>query len=124
TDVVDDDDDLRIARLARIETKIAGAARDDQTNVAPAGIRGDRTIDRVHHLLAIHRNLESNSAGTFVEPIDVLAEPKDLTVVDADAFEHSIAVKQAVVVNADLGIRLVEEFSVDVDLGRHGRLRF
>ena len=33
-DVVDDDDDLRIGRLARVEAEVAGAARDDQADVA------------------------------------------------------------------------------------------
>ena len=32
-DVVDDDDDLRVA-LARVEAELAGAARDDQADVA------------------------------------------------------------------------------------------
>ncbi len=47
-------------------------------------------------------------AGAVVETVDVLAEAEDLAMVDADAFEDAVAVKQAMVVNADLGVGLVE----------------
>ena len=56
-------------------------------------------------------------ASALVEAIDVLAQAEDLAVVDADALEDAVAVEQAVVVDADLGVRLVEELAVDVDLG-------
>jgi hypothetical protein len=47
----------------------------------------------------------------------VLAEAEDLAVVDADALEDAVAVEQPVVVDADLGVGLVEQLAVDVDLG-------
>ena len=43
-------------------------------------------------------------------------EAEDLAGVDADALEDAVAVEQAVVVDADLGVGLVEELAVDVDL--------
>ena len=55
----------------------------------------------------------------FVQPVDVLVEAEDLAAVDADAFEDAVAVEQAVVVDADLGVFLRNELAVDVDLSRH-----
>src|SRR5207302_9645819 len=65
---------------------------------------------------------EPKGAGAVVQPLDVLAEPKDLAAVDADALEDAVAVEEAVVVDADLGVGLVEKLAVDVDPGCHDRL--
>ena len=42
---------------------------------------------------------------------------EDLAGVDADALEDAVAIEHAMVVDADLGIRLVVELAADVDLG-------
>ena len=44
-------------------------------------------------------------------------QAEDFAVVDADALEDAVAVEEAVIVDADLGVGLVEELAVDVDLG-------
>jgi hypothetical protein len=41
---------------------------------------------------------------------------EDLAVVNADALEDAVAVKKAVVVDADFGIGFVAQLAVDVDL--------
>ena len=48
------------------------------------------------------------------------SDSEDLAVVDADALEDAVAVEQAVVVDADLGVGFVEELAVDPDLKFHG----
>jgi hypothetical protein len=45
---------------------------------------------------------------------------EDFAPIDADAFEDAVAVEQAVVVDADLGVFLVVEFAVDPDFEGHG----
>ena len=75
--------------------------------------------DRGRHLLAFHRNLEMNSLGRFVEPIDVLLEPEDPPGVSPDPLEHAVAVEQAMIEDADLGVGLVVQLAADVDLGAH-----
>ena len=45
--------------------------------------------------------------GRVVEPVDVLLEPEDPAGVGADALEDAVAVEQAVIEDADLGVGLV-----------------
>ena len=47
-------------------------------------------------------------------------QPEDLAAVAADALEHAVAVEQAVIVDADLGVFFVVELAGDVDFQRHG----
>ena len=77
----------------------------------------DRAGDGLGHLLAAERDFQLDVPGALVEPVDVLAEAEDLAVVNADAFEDAVAVEQAVIVDADLGVGFVVELAVDVDLG-------
>src|SRR5207244_2441293 len=67
------------------------------------------------------RDFELDRAGALEQPLDVGAQAEDLARVYADALEDAVAVEQAVVVDADLGIRLVVNLAVDVDLGWHER---
>jgi hypothetical protein len=51
----------RIFALLRIQTEVANAARDDQTNVTVAQmILPDRFKQRLRHFLPGHGNLETN----------------------------------------------------------------
>ena len=58
-----------------------------------------------------------DALGRFVEPVDVLLEPEDPARVGPDPLEDAVAVEQAVIEDADLGVGLVEELAADVDLG-------
>src|SRR6516165_6678350 len=117
-DVIDDDDDLRIGRLARIEAQRAGPAGDDEANIAVAFLVDlDGMVDGFGHLLAAHGDLEPDGARALIQSVDVFLEPEDLAVVNADAFEDAVAVEEAMVVDADLGVVLVVELAVDVDFG-------
>ena len=60
--------------------------------------------------------------GRFVEPIDVLLEPEDPARVRPDPLEDAVAVEQAVIEDADLGVGLVVELAADIDLGAHRRI--
>ena len=51
--------------------------------------------------------VEPDRLGRLPQPLDVLVEPEDLAAVAADALEDAVAVEQAVVVDADLGVFLV-----------------
>jgi len=57
--------------------------------------------------------------ATFEKAVDVLFEAKNLPLVDANALENAVAVQQAMVIDADPGVRLVEQLAVDVNLGCH-----
>src|SRR5262249_5383278 len=119
-DVVDDDDHLRVAGLARVQPQVAGAARHQRPDVAVLlARRPDPAGDRLHHLLARQRDLELDSAGALEQAVHVGPEPEDLAGVNADALEDAVAVEQSVVVDADLGVGLVVDLAVDVDLGCH-----
>jgi len=53
----------------------------------------------------------------------VLVEAEHLASVGADAFEHTVAVEQTVIVDADLRVFLVVQLSADVilsDMSRSG----
>ena len=50
--------------------------------------------------------------------VQVFFHAKDAAIVKANAFENAVAVKQAVIEDRNLGVGLVEKFSVDVDLQR------
>ena len=50
-------------------------------------------------------------------------EAEDFAAVAAQAFEDAVAVQQAVVVDADLGVFLRNELAADVDLSRHASWR-
>src|SRR5262249_17191710 len=109
-------------RLARIEAQRAGTSRDERADVA-VGLLVDRdgVVDGLGHLLGRQRDFELDGASALVEPGDVLFQLERLARVDADAFEDAVAVEQAVIVDADLGVRFIEELAVDVDLGTgHG----
>ncbi len=47
---------------------------------------------------------------------------EDFAAVNADALENAVAVEQAVIVHADLGVFLVVEFAVDPDFEGHWEL--
>src|SRR5207249_10859565 len=48
--------------------------------------------------------------------VDVLAEAENLALVDANPLEDPVAVEKPMIVDADFGVRFVEELAVDVDL--------
>ena len=50
-------------------------------------------------------------------------EAEDLAAVAADALEDAVAVEQAVVVDADLGVFLLVQFAVDVNFQAHGDIK-
>src|SRR5262249_12964106 len=86
--VVHDDDDLRIARFARIQAEIAGPGGDDQADVTVALIVCfDRAGNRLHHLFTMKGDFELDAPGSLIEPIDVFAQTEDLRVVNPDTFE-------------------------------------
>ena len=49
----------------------------------------------------------------------MLVEAKDLAAVAAQPLEDAIAIEQAMIVDADLGVFFVEQATVDVNLERH-----
>jgi hypothetical protein len=59
------------------------------------------------------------SARRVEEPVDVLLEPEDAALVEADALEDAVAVQESVIEDGDLCVCLVVEGAVDVDL-EHG----
>ena len=119
-DVVGDDDDLRVGGLAGVEAQAAGSAGDDDADVGVDElVVGESIPDRGGHFLAFHRDLEMDSQGRFVEAVDVLLEAEDPPGISANALEDAVAVEQAVIEDADLGVRFVEELAADIDLGVH-----
>ena len=68
-------------------------------------------------------DFQPDGLGRVPQPVEVLGQAEDLAAVAADALEHAVAVEQAVVVDADLGVFLVVELAVDVDFQGHGDIR-
>ena len=58
-----------------------------------------------------------NALGRFVQAIDVLLEPEDPAGVGPDPLEDAVAVEQAMIEDADLGVGFVVELAADIDLG-------
>ena len=52
----------------------------------------------------------------LVEAVDVLLAEEDAAMVDADAFEHAVAVEETVVEDGDLRLGFRVELAVDKDL--------
>ena len=48
----------------------------------------------------------------------MFVEPKDVALVEADAFEDAVALKKAVVEDRDFGVSFRIKFSVDIDFHR------
>src|SRR5262249_5001898 len=77
--------------------------------------------DGVGHLLPADRDLEKDPLGRFVEAVDVLLEAGEPSGIRADSFEDAVALKQTMVEDADLCVRLLIQLSTHVDLGAHRR---
>ncbi len=72
-------------------------------------------------LLGGSRGSQADAHGGIEEAAEMGVAFEDLAAIDADALEDAVAVEQTVVVDADLGVVLVEEFAVDPDLQGHVR---
>src|SRR5262249_31713532 len=106
--------------LARIDPQVAGSASHHQANVAVAlGVGGYRGDDRLAHLFPIHGNFQADGAGAIVKTIDMAFQAEDFSFLNANPFEDAVAVKQPVVVHADLGVRFVVQLAADEDFGSH-----
>src|SRR5439155_14844716 len=104
------------------EAEITGPARHHWANVAVLLVVDlDGAEDRLDHLLFRQRDFQLDVPGALEQALDVFLEAEDLAVVDADALENAVAIEQAVVVDAALGVGFVVILAVDVDLGCHGR---
>ena len=106
-DLVGDDDDLRVGRLARVEAEAARAAGDDDADVASVSLLAATVVD--DRLAISSRGIGISGGSTWADSYSrstCSLEPEDPAGVDADALEHAVAVEQAVVVDADLGVAL------------------
>ena len=107
-DLIGDDDHLRMAAAIRIETQRAGAAGHDQADVAVLDAVGrERVVDGLGHRLFGDRNFQPDRLGRIPQPFEVLLQAEHFAAVAAHALEHAVAVEQAVIVDADLGVFLV-----------------
>ncbi len=119
-DRVGDHDHRRDRAFRGIQPEIADAARDDQPDVAILEAVGiDGFFHRRANRIARDRDRKSDRFGRREEPVQVLFAFENPPVVDANAFEYAVAVKQTVVVDADLGVGLIVKLSVDPDFQLH-----
>ncbi len=119
-DLVGDDDDLRVAAPVGIEAQRADAPGHHHADVTVLNaVDGQRVLDRLGHLLSGHGDFQPNHFGRVPQAFQVLGHAEHFAGVTADAFEHAVAIKQTVIVDADLGVFFVVELSVDVDFQGH-----
>src|SRR5215203_4615261 len=96
-DVIDNDDDLRIAASARIEAKRPGPARDDRADITIALIvKRDGVVNRLDHFLLRDGHFKLDAASAFEQPRDVFLELERLARIDTDALEDAVAIEQRV----------------------------
>ena len=108
------------AQLVGVEPQGADAAGDDHADVAVLdAVDGQGLLDGLGHFLLAHGDGQPDGLGRIPQPVEVGLQAEDLAAVAADALEDAVAVEQAVVVDADLGVFFVVELAVDVDLQRH-----
>ena len=116
-----DDEDGRFFATARIQPESADAARDDEAHVAIAQfIRPDGFDGGFHHFRPRHRDFQQNGLGGIKEPVNVFLQFEHPAVVSADALEHAITVKQAVVEHGDFCVALAEIFAINKDFHAAG----
>ena len=120
-DVGHDDDHRGPHALPRVETEIAGAARDHQPDVSIfLAVLAHGPAHRLGHLGLRQRDVERDGARGGVEPIEMRVQAEDAAVVDADALEDAVAVQETVVEHRH-GRRLAgPHLSIDVD--QHDRV--
>src|SRR5207237_858164 len=70
---------------------------------------------------AAHGNLKVNGPGRMIQPVDVLLEAEDPAGVRPDPLEDAVAIEQAVVEHADLGVALLVKLATDINLRAHAR---
>jgi hypothetical protein len=111
-----DADHAGLGAQVGVESQIAHAAADDQTDVAVGDAVATAAFhDNIRHLFRSDRNCQADGFCRFVQAHDVGFEPEDLAVVGANALEDTVAVEESMVEDGDLRVRLGIERAVDVD---------
>jgi hypothetical protein len=88
-----DDEHRRSGAKVRVETKVAHATRDDETDVAfGETIRANGVESVGHDLIDGPRHLDKKGLGRKIEAFDVLAEAEDAVFVKANALEDSVTI--------------------------------
>ncbi len=119
-DVVGDDDHLWARAAVGVQPQRAGAAGDDDADVAVLDtVDRQGLLDGLGHFLAGHGNRQEDGLGRLPEAVEVGLHAEHLAAIAANALEYAIAIEQAVVVDADLGVFLAVELAVDKDLKGH-----
>src|SRR6185436_4707443 len=97
-DRVEDAEDRRLFTFARIEPQVAYATRHDEPDVVvlDSALR-DTLFDHPGHVFPQHGDVEPDRFGGVVESVEVLVEPEDAAAVGTNAFEHAVAIQEAVV---------------------------
>ena len=115
--LVHDADHRRALAVGRVEAELAHAPRHHEADVrVPPPVAPDRFDHHAGHRVDRHRDLERDGVRRFIQTVEVLAETKDATVVDADPLEHAVAVEEAVIEDRDLRLVAIVECAVDVDM--------
>ncbi len=120
-DVVGDDEDGGGVAIFGRDAEVADTAGDHEADIAVAKFVGDqRLFEGVGELLGGVGNFEADALRGFEEALEVGFLLEDAAGILADAFKDAVAIKQAVVVDGDLGIGLGEKFAIEPDDGRGG----
>ena len=84
--------------------------RTSNSGMSPQAL--DNTIRR-------HRDREHDRPGGGPETVEMLLEPKNLARIGPHPLEDAIAIEEAVIIDADLGLFLRIELAADIDLEGH-----
>src|SRR5690606_10066724 len=104
----------------RIDAEVTNAARHHEAHIAiiesvsANGLRGG-----FRQLLGSHGNLQQDRLCRIIDAIHVLLHAEDVPLIAANALEDSIAVKQAMIKDADLRVFLGVKVSINVNLEGH-----
>jgi hypothetical protein len=119
-DLVGDDDQAGGLTGERVEAECADAAGDHESDVAVMDAVGlHRRLDGADQVLLAHRDRQTDGASGVEQPPDVRLHLEHSLVVDANPFEHAVAVQQAVIENGDLRIRFIHESVIEPNLQCH-----
>ena len=111
-----DDDDAGSGALEGVQTEGADTAGDDQADVTVLEVVcGDGVEGGFFHFLDGNGDFHADGAGGLIKALQVGCEAEDAAMIDADAFEDSVSIEQAVIEHGDFGVFFVEQLAVDVD---------
>ena len=78
-------------------------------------VGGERVVDRLRQLGAGFADVEVDEERGLVEAVEVFVEKRDMTVIEPEPLPNAISEHEAAVVDRDLRLIAVDDFTINVD---------